>query len=168
MIRLDRYPWPPSENHLFRDRMVKINGRLVTRGRCKSGAYKAYEREVQRWLNARFGIIMQARDFLLKALAGRPTAMIRIDSLYCLPYEMLWTKPPRPRLKRLDAANRLKAQFDTLSKALAIDDHFFYPGPTRKALLEPEDGDEPCVTMKLTVTHILTRSEHLKLLSASW
>lgn len=175
MIALDDYPFPPQSNNIYRDKMIRMKGpggkpMWVPRGRAKSEEYREYELAVAAWSAQRKELLARARSILATTLII-PNALIRIDSVYCVPRYAegesriaAFAKPKsksRPAEQRIwDTMNRLKAQFDTLASVLSIPDHRFIPGLATKAILE--DDGEPCVTMKLTVERIKTRSEMLE------
>lgn len=103
-------PLPPPDNNLY------IN--LRRGGRVKGPGYRAYMREFEVWELEHHLHLLEVR----KALESTKELGIEIEfkfsrkSLYCLD----------GRIKRMDLTNRLKAFMDCLSKAIGVDDSYFF------------------------------------------
>lgn len=127
-------PIPPPDNNLYINLNFRGRG-----GRVKSSGYKVYMREFEIWELEHHLHLLEVR----KALESTKELGIEIEfkfsrkSLYCLD----------GRIKRMDLTNRLKAFMDCLSKAIGVDDSYFFEVTCKKIITEAQ----PSVSVVLKV-----------------
>lgn len=123
-IILDQIPIPPSENEAYPTDFQ--TGRRFT-----GKEMVEFKSRMQAWSLRRALAIHKIMEELKWELADH-RKVIRIDVYFHFQYESLFTKPKtkldRPRRKKMDPHNRIKALFDCLSVMLAVDDCRFIIG----------------------------------------
>lgn len=136
-IYLLEFPFPPGLNHLY----AHYRGR-----RIKSKEGKAYDDDCKIW-GLRSDAITAAST--LKDRLKDPWILVRVDAWLGFNYSDLFSK--EGLRKKRDSSNYIKALHDGLSLALGIDDHRFFAGLTKPALVASETR---CVHLKLSLERI--------------
>lgn len=128
MIILAKIPMPPSLNNAY---PTGRNGR-----RYKSEKYRAWERDFTIWGFENSKQLAHARAVFSKA---RPGYVVWIHSAFYFKRESILTRDDRP--KKNDTSNRIKILHDGISKAIWLDDSYFWDGSFVKRVTR---GAENC------------------------
>ena len=105
MIKLFKFPVPPSTNGLYKN---------VGKRRARSEAYREYIHECDEWESLNAYAVSVARS------AIENINLVSLELEFNLPQEKLFTK--KGEVKRYDLSNRIKALEDQLFKMLGRDD----------------------------------------------
>lgn len=137
MIVLQRFPMPPTANHLYSTLAPRPGKKFGAR--TKSKYYLAFLRSAQTWAMINHHEVRAARDYVSKCKPGR---FLRIDCQFHFLEREIFTKEYLPR--KNDTSNRTKALHDALSDILHIDDSYFWTHSGTKVI-----GPMPGVTIVL-------------------
>jgi len=133
------FPFPPSENQIYRNIMYRTKNQRAIVGRAKTAQYRDFEAKVQMWSYSRTLQLNLARHQI------KEDYRLWIDFKLLMPYAKLYSK--RGTIKRWDVTNRIKAMLDLFSKCLGIDDSQFFKCTIEKIHSTFED-------VEITVGHL--------------
>lgn len=123
-IILDQLPMPPSENEAYPTDFQ--TGRRFTGKELTD-----FKHRLQLWSLRRAPMVNKLIDELKWELADHRKCL-RVDSYLFFQYSSLFTTPTtkteRPRRKKMDPQNKMKALYDSVAKMLGIDDSRIIPG----------------------------------------
>lgn len=112
MVKLSKFPMPPSVNEMY------ANNWKAGRGRFKTKEYIAFDNICHLWVLKNQKTISDGKLLLKQA------PFLEIDCVFYFPESRILTKKGMP--KRLDVDNRVKALLDKVSKIFELDDSSFF------------------------------------------
>lgn len=139
---LNDFPLPPTVNKLY--------ATAKTGHRFKSREAKEFEHQADIWMLTRRGILNDIRKHFQAKIHS--SHWIRVDMYIHLESQKLFTK--QGKLKKIDAANRIKPAHDKLSELIGIDDKHFSVGKAEFVL-----SDRNCILIVLRSSKILSDSD---------
>jgi hypothetical protein len=157
------FPFPPSSNatrgSFFDREHVYFNKKknAPVKGKMRhydTAIYKSYKTSCEAWAWQNWKPLREAIPLLRQALR-MDKGMLRVDSYFGFHHGNVWTA--NGKLRRVDAANRVKACFDELAKYLTIDDLVFNVGHAEKCWVLDHEPER--VLLVLTVKPIRSLAE---------
>lgn len=139
-VVFDRFPLPPTSNHLYETGWNKTTGKSFRRKSC---SYKSYIQECEFWRLKNLPLVRFTKNFFAEWI--RIGATIKVDSYFEFSRGNIWTKKNAPKI--LDTSNRIKGLHDVLAHILQTDDRFFFAGLSEK--VESCDDQSQCVIVVL-------------------
>lgn len=125
-IRIDKFPWPPSENSVY-----SSNGRF----RFANKKLKNYRINVTLWRTANQDLVRQLQEYKDKKIAVYADFYFEHERVYSLKGEP----------KKNDVTNRIKVFQDCLCDLIGTDDKWIFKFSCRK--LTVEKHREPYVSV---------------------
>lgn len=152
-ILLEQIPMPPSENEAYPTDFK--TGRRFT-GKELSD----FKTRLAFWSLKRAPEISKIIEELKWELADHRKCL-RVDSYLFFQYSSLFTTPvtktERPRRKKMDPQNKMKALYDSLAAMLGIDDSRILPGEVRPIVRTDPLGQ--MISVRLSLEMILDDQE---------
>ncbi len=134
MLKLEKWPMPPSQNKIY----SSVRGRLI-----KSAIARKFDSDCDFWDYARKRTVEQIKLNLAAIIANG--GYFRVDCQFVFHTSKVLSK--KGTLKRLDPANRLKCLHDNLARILGIDDTFFVSGSFSKVICDDIKQEQVIITI---------------------
>lgn len=147
IVVFQSFPLPPSVNQLY------ATGRHGKRYPTK--ALRDFKQSVIGWATIYRQDLKQARQYFHEIIYSDCSMMLHVDVLIHFRYSTFFTQDGKR--KKIDAANRTKALYDSLGDILGIDDLYFSPGGAEPVIIP--DTEIECTTIRMRTRRIRTLTE---------